>query len=62
MKKSIPKVRERESEASILGNDREREFLLTPAKEYHHVFILDVEGGWTQKLFTTYVSNIERKP
>ena len=31
MKKSIPKVRERESEASILGNDREREFLLTPA-------------------------------
>ena len=31
MKKSIPKVRERESEASILGNDREREFPLTPA-------------------------------
>ena len=30
MKKSIPKVRERESEAFILGNDREREFLLTP--------------------------------
>ena len=30
MKKSIPKVRERESEASILGNDREREFPLTP--------------------------------
>ena len=25
MKKYIPKVRERESEASILGNDRERE-------------------------------------
>ena len=25
MKKSIHKVRERESEASILGNDRERE-------------------------------------
>ena len=31
MKKDIPKVRERESEASILGNDREREFPLTPA-------------------------------
>ena len=31
MKKSIPKVRERESEASILGNVREREFPLTPA-------------------------------
>ena len=30
MKKSIPKVRERELEASILGNDREREFPLTP--------------------------------
>ena len=32
MKKSIPKVRERESEASILGNDREREFPLTPVR------------------------------
>ena len=30
MKKSIPKVGERESETSILGNDREREFPLTP--------------------------------
>ena len=30
MKKSIPNVRERESEASILGNVREREFPLTP--------------------------------
>ena len=30
-KKSIPKDREWESEASILENDREREFLLTPA-------------------------------
>ena len=30
MKKSIPNVWERESEASILGNDREREFPLTP--------------------------------
>ena len=30
MKKSIPKVRERESGAFILGNDREREFPLTP--------------------------------
>ena len=30
MKKSIPKVWERESEASILGNDRERGFPLTP--------------------------------
>ena len=33
MKKSILKVRERESEASILGNDREREFPLTPEKK-----------------------------
>ena len=32
MKKSIPKVRERESEASILGDDREREFPLTPVR------------------------------
>ena len=32
MKKSIPKVWERESEASILGNDREREFPLTPVQ------------------------------
>ena len=31
MKKSIPIVRERESEAFILGNGREREFPLTPA-------------------------------
>ena len=30
MKKSIPKFRERESKAFILGNDREREFPLTP--------------------------------
>ena len=30
MKKSIPIIRERESEASILGNGREREFPLTP--------------------------------
>ena len=30
MKKSIPKIRERESEAFILGNGREREFPLTP--------------------------------
>ena len=35
MKKSIPKVRERESEASILGNDREREFPLTPVYILH---------------------------
>ena len=32
MKKSIPIIRERESEAFILGNGREREFPLTPAK------------------------------
>ena len=36
MKKSIPKVRERESEASILGNDREREFPLTPDTALAH--------------------------
>ena len=33
MKKSIPKVQERESEASFLGNDREREFPLTPDED-----------------------------
>ena len=31
MKKSNPIIRERESEAFILGNGRELEFLLTPA-------------------------------
>ena len=41
MKKSIPKVRERESEASILGNDREREFPLTPVFD-----ILKPEKSW----------------
>ena len=30
MKKSIPIIRERESEAFILGNELEREFPLTP--------------------------------
>ena len=33
MKKSIPIIRERESEAFILGNGREREFPLTPGLE-----------------------------
>ena len=33
MKKSIPIIRERESEAFILGNGREREFPLTPAHQ-----------------------------
>ena len=32
MKKNIPIIQERESEAFILGNGREQEFLLTPAK------------------------------
>ena len=32
MKKSIPIIRERESEAFILGNGREREFPLTPGR------------------------------
>ena len=42
MKKSIPKVQERESEASILGNDREQEFPLTPGGtvKKHHVYRL----------------------
>ena len=31
MKKSIPIIWERESEAFIIGNGREREFPLTPA-------------------------------
>ena len=33
MKKSIPIIRERESEASIFGNGGEREFPLTPAHQ-----------------------------
>ena len=41
MKKDIPKVRERESEASILGNDREREFPLTPAPHLPFTFEFD---------------------
>ena len=35
MKKSIPIIRERESEAFILGNGREREFPLTPVIGEH---------------------------
>ena len=46
MKKSIPKVRERESEASILGNDREREFPLTP----------EVKAPCNYCTFTTVIS------
>ena len=42
MKKSIPKVRERESEASILGNDREREFPLTPGTDALHQISKDI--------------------
>ena len=38
MKKSIPKVRERESEAFILGNDREWEFPLTPGQTGNKVW------------------------
>ena len=45
MKKSIPKVRERESEASILGNDREREFPLTPESNQMHMVILN-DAHW----------------
>ena len=43
MKKSIPIIRERESEAFILGNGREREFPLTPGpgKEYGLFLLLD---------------------
>ena len=33
MKKSIPIIRERESEAFILGNGRERDFPLTPVSD-----------------------------
>ena len=39
MKKSIPIIRERESEAFILGNGRKREFPLTPGKSAVHVCI-----------------------
>ena len=38
MKKSIPIIREWESEAFILGNGREREFPLTPALQ--QIFII----------------------
>ena len=46
MKKSIPIIRERESEAFILGNGREREFPLTPGcgGEYDR-FLLDGDHG-----------------
>ena len=37
LKKSNPKVRERELEASILENDREWEFLLTPEYSQNEV-------------------------
>ena len=35
MKKSISIIREKESEAFILGNGREREFPLTPVLQLH---------------------------
>ena len=46
MKKSIPINWERESEVFILGNEREREFLLTPALVYTcHLWVsFDVPG------------------
>ena len=53
MKKSIPKVRERESEASILGNDREREFPLTPAQIQEEVVHFHI--------FTILLSNYSSK-
>ena len=40
MKKSIPIVWERESEAFILGNGREREFPLTPETDLRNVCTL----------------------
>ena len=46
MKKSIPKVRERESEASILGNDREREFPLTPAEKAGKLEVIGMQEMW----------------
>ena len=57
MKKSIPKVRERESEASILRNDWEREFPLTPEK-YCQLFLnsqrMFTHGKDTLKLDKSY--------
>ena len=57
MKKSIPKVWERESEASILGNDREQEFPLTPEK-YWQLFLnsqrMFTHGKDTLKLDKSY--------
>ena len=44
MKKSIPIIREWESEAFILGNGREREFPLTPASQKIFIMILFVAG------------------
>ena len=44
MKKSIPIIRARESEAFILGNGREREFPLTPDGIQSQVSIKGKEG------------------
>ena len=47
MKKSIPMIRERESEAFILGNGREREFPLTPDwLIYDRTGSVEVGTGW----------------
>ena len=63
MKKSIPKVRERESEASILGNDREREFPLTPdlprkSSRRDKLLILDQKMFGTETFSSRITSHI----
>ena len=58
MKKSIPITRERESEAFILGNGREREFPLTPEGwcQLQHSQLLNFYH--TYQLDVTYVDKI----
>ena len=45
MKKSIPIIRERESEAFILGNGREREFPLTPGEQFIHDGVIEDDSA-----------------
>ena len=60
MKKSIPIIREWESEAFILGNGREREFPLTPVMVMSTVIIdviHNVQGTWVWSDGSSYSYN-----
>ena len=56
MKKSIPIIRERESEAFILGNGRERELAFTPDIKRAHRISGDLKGshGISRDLLRTH--------